>query len=446
MKRFLKPFLFLCIALMCIISVPSVTHAANYTPGQVKKLKATAAESKITLKWNAVSKASGYNIYLLDASANTWKKVASTKKRTYTFSKLTNNATYRYAVAAYRTVKGKVYEGKKSATVNAVPTVKKPGKVSLSVKSCGNGQVSLKWKKISNATGYEIFQYSNSTKKFESIGTVSSGTSVTVKNLTNGTSYQFKARAYRTVGGVTRYADFSSTITVKPISVTGNVKDMPTMTYKATVKKTVNAPYYDGSGKVTVNKGTSVTVLVRNKAVPCKVQLPNGKIAKIEFDNLVFKKSIYNNKYNLSNSTVQDFVNYKGYHSNTQYLIWISTYKQHMYIFKGSQCNWKWYKTFKCSTGKAATPSIKGVFRKWKISRKFYFPEPDGRILSYADYATYFNGGNAIHSWLKYTETGGHVGDGSLGNPSSHGCVRLNDANSYFVYNNIPMGTTVVVY
>lgn len=441
MKRILKPFLLLCIALMCIISVPSVTHAANYTPGQVKKLKATTSESKITLKWNSVSKAKGYNIYLLNTATNTWKKVAATSKRTYTFKNCTNNTTYTYAVAAYRTVKGKNYEGKKSSTVKATPTVKKPGKVTLRVASCGDQQVKLKWSKVSSATGYEIFQYNTATGKFESIGTVkSSSTSVTIKKLTNGAAYQFKARAYRTVGGVTRYGDFSSTIKVKPIFVSSEVKSMPTMTYKATLKKTVNASYTDGSGKVTVTKGTKVTVLDRGSN--CKVQLSNGKKVTIDIDYLTFKSCIYNNKYNITQRMAEDWVNYKGYHSNTKYLIWISTYKQHMYIFQGEQCNWKLIKTFKCSTGKAATPTAKSSsFRIWKKSRFFPFDE-----YSYANYASYFWGGNAIHSWVKLYANGHNYADGSLGNPASHGCVRLSDSNIKYIYNKIPIGTGVVIY
>lgn len=441
MKRIFKPLLLLCITLMCIISVPSVAHAANYTPGQVKKLKATTSESKITLKWNKVSKAKGYNIYLLDPATNTWKKVKTTSSRSYTIKNATNAKTYTYAVAAYRTVKGKTYEGKKSSTVKATPQVKKPGKVTLRVQSCGNQQVKLKWSKVSGSKGYEIFQYNTSTKRFESIGKVkSSSTSVTVKKLTNGTSYQFKARAYRTVGGITRYGDFSSTVKVKPIAVTSEVKSMPTMTYKAKLKKTINASYTDGSGKVTIKKGTTVTVLDRGST--CKAQLSNGKKVNISINHLNFRSCIYNNKYKITTSMAEDWVNYKGYHSNTNYLIWISTYKQHMYIFKGEQCNWKLIKTFKCSTGRASTPTAKSSsFRIWKKS--YFFPFDD---YSYANYASYFWGGNAIHSWVKLYANGSNYADGTLGNPASHGCVRLNDSNVKYVYKQIPIGTTVAIY
>lgn len=440
MKRIFKSLLIMCITLMCMLSVPLVSQAASNTPAQVKSLKASTSESTVTLKWKKVSKAKGYNIYLLNTTTNTLTKVASTKSTSYKIKKLTNGTTYTYCVAAYRVVKSKTYEGKKSSYVKATPQVKKVGTVKLSVKSCGNTQIALKWKKISNASGYQVFQYNPTTDKFEAIGTVT-GTSVTVKNLTNGQNYKFKVRAYRTVGGVTRYADFSSTVTVKPIAVSSEVKSLATMTYKAKVKKTVSASLTNGSGKVTVAKNTNVTVLVRSKSSPCKVQLSNGKTVYINFSNLTFKSCIYNNKNNWSQQTVEDFVNYKGYHSNTKYLVWISTYKQRMYIFQGSQCNWKLIKNFQCSTGKAATPTAKGTFSIWKKAYLFPFDE-----YSYANYASYFWGGNAIHSWVKLYANGSWYRDGSLGNPASHGCVRLGDSQIKYFYNNISRGTTVVIY
>lgn len=36
--------------------------------------------------------------------------------------------------------------------------------------------------------------------------------------------------------------------------------------------------------------------------------------------------------------------------------------------------------------------------------------------------------------------------DGRLGMHLSHGCVRLQIDNAKWIYNNIPRGTTVVVY
>ena len=36
--------------------------------------------------------------------------------------------------------------------------------------------------------------------------------------------------------------------------------------------------------------------------------------------------------------------------------------------------------------------------------------------------------------------------DASIGYPISHGCVRMYDEDVAYIYNNIPVGTTVVVF
>lgn len=437
MKRFIKSLLLFCITLMCIVSVPSIAEAASKAPGKVKNLKATASESQIKLKWKKVSNAKGYNIYQLN-SDKTLTKIASTKSTSYTIKKLTNNTTYTYCVAAYRTVKSKTYEGTKSSYVKATPKVKKPGKVNLSIKSCGDSVITLKWKKISGASGYEVYQYDSTKKAYTSIGKIT-GLSVTVKSLTNGKNYKFKVRAYRTVAGLTSYGSFSSEITARPLAVDSNTKSLPTMTFKAKVKKTLTASLTDGSGSVSVKKGTSVTVTKRTSG-NCTVKLSNGKTVYIKNSNLNFTSCIYNSKKDFTKKEKEDFVNYKGYHSKKNYLIWISLYRQRMYIFKGSQCNWSLYKTFKCSTGKAATSTPKGTYKLWKKSYFFPFDE-----YSYANYASYFSG-NAIHSWVKLYGSGAWYRDGSLGHPASHGCVRLGDSDVKFVYNKIPIGTTIIIY
>lgn len=433
-----KSFLLLCITLMCILCIPAAAEAASNTPSQVKGLKASTSESTVTLKWNKVSNVKGYNIYLLNTKDNTLTKVGKTTGTSFKITKLTNNITYTYCVAAYRTVKSKTYEGKKSSYVKATPKVKKPGTVSLSVKSCGNKQISLKWAKISGASGYEVFQYNTATKAYESIGTVK-GTSVTVKSLTNGQNYKFKVRAYRKVSGVIRNGNLSAAVTAKPFAVSSTVKSMPTMGFKATVKSTVKAPLTSGSGSVTVQAGTSVTVSYRTNG-NCTCILSNKKTVYIKNSNLNFISCIYDSKKDLSNANKEAFVNYKGYQSQTKYLIWVSLYKQRLYIFQGSQCNWKIWKSYKCSTGKAATSTPKGVYKLWK--KAYFFPFDE---YSYANYASYFSG-NAIHSWVKLYGSGAWYMDGSLGNPASHGCVRLGDAEVQVVYNKVPIGTTIVIY
>lgn len=437
MKRFFRSLItMLCLTFLCTVFSPFTVQAASNTPARVKSLKASSGESSATLTWKKVSNATGYYVYSVDKTTNTLTKVATVKTNAVKLTKLKNATAYNFCVSAYRTVKSKKYEGAKSATVTVTPQVKKPAVPKLQISSCGNGQVSLKWNSISGATSYELFQ-KNSAGKFVSIGTTKK-TSVTVKKLTNGTNYEFKLRAVRTVGGISRNGNLSAAITGKPIEITSAISGITSMQFKATVTKTVKAPLVDDSKKtVTVKSGAKVTI-ERKTSSKCTVKLSNGKKVYINASYLRSTGQVYNSRTDFSTATKEGYVNYKGYRSDTKYLIWISLYRQHLYIFKGSQCNWKLYKSFKCSSGRFPVNTPTGTYKLWRKVPRAYSGS------SYFDYVSYFSG-NAIHGWVWVIGTGWDP-TSSLGNPASHGCVRLSNQNASWVYNAIPMNTTVVIY
>ena len=43
------------------------------------------------------------------------------------------------------------------------------------------------------------------------------------------------------------------------------------------------------------------------------------------------------------------------------------------------------------------------------------------------------------------SKIGDHPGDGGLGHPASHGCIRMKLKEVKWIYDNCPEGTTVVV-
>ena len=135
------------------------------------------------------------------------------------------------------------------------------------------------------------------------------------------------------------------------------------------------------------------------------------------------------------------WVNLQGYSSKSQYLIWVNLTYQRVNIFEGSQGNWKLIRTCLCGSGKPSTPTIKGVFavtykqNAWNYGS--YYCGPVVRFYS----------GFAFHSRLEYWPMGsGRFYDGRIGFPISHGCLRMYDDDIWFIYNNIPSGTTVVVH
>ena len=441
MQRFYRPLFTMCIAMLCIFFVPSKVQAANYTPAQVTGLKATAGESQVSLKWKKVAKATGYYIYCLDAKTKQFVKIGQTDNTTYTVKKLKNKTSFTFKVCAYRTRKSQTYIGSFSKNVTAVPMVKKPARPKPYLSSCTSQSATLTWKTIDGATGYQILQKSSTTGKFIAIGKIK-GTSVTISNLESDVTHVFKVRAYRKVKGVTRYSKYSSGVKANPMSVAKEVKSIQTMYYKATINETVNAPIIvknmTTSQTVQLKAGTTVTVTSRS-LTDCIVQI-SGKKALVNASNLTYVSCVYNSRMDYSDAAKENFVNSKGYTSPTNYLIWVSLYRQKVYLFRGSRKNWKLFQTYPCSTGKAKDATPAGQFYLYAKSPKFVFDE-----YSYADYACYFNG-SALHSWLKYTANGQSVPDGTLGHPASHGCVRLKTEDIFFIYENIPMYTRIVMF
>lgn len=137
------------------------------------------------------------------------------------------------------------------------------------------------------------------------------------------------------------------------------------------------------------------------------------------------------------------WVNLKGYSSQTNYLVWVNLTYQRVNIFTGSQGNWDIARCCLCGSGKASTATPRGVYTT-------SYKQP------YWNYGSYycgpvvrFNGssGLAFHSRLEYWPMNSdRYYDASIGYPVSHGCLRMYNDDIWYMYNNIPSGTTVVVY
>lgn len=129
------------------------------------------------------------------------------------------------------------------------------------------------------------------------------------------------------------------------------------------------------------------------------------------------------------------YVNSAGLTSDTENLIWVSKANFTVHIFKGSQYNWKEICAFPCAIGAPYTPTCTGTY-------KFY-----QRVTAW-DYGSYyvgpimrFNGGYCLHSTL--INKNGTERDGRVGVMISHGCVRMKPRNINWMYDTIPLYTTV---
>lgn len=126
------------------------------------------------------------------------------------------------------------------------------------------------------------------------------------------------------------------------------------------------------------------------------------------------------------------------YNSSTQYLILVNRSTHKVGVFSGWQGNWRYVNYWDCSDGAPSTPTVEGRFTVG--IRGYYFDSGASRCYWY----TQFKGNYLFHSVL-YNKNG-TLRDGRLGMALSHGCVRLDINNAKWIYDNIPAGTTVVVY
>ena len=127
-----------------------------------------------------------------------------------------------------------------------------------------------------------------------------------------------------------------------------------------------------------------------------------------------------------------------GYSSATPYLLMVNRSTHKVGVFQGWQGNWRCIRYWDCSDGTIKTPTVEGTFKIG--SRGYYFDSGAARCFWY----TQFYGNYLFHSVL-YNKNGTLM-DGRLGMALSHGCVRLDINNAKWIYDTIPVNSTVCVY
>lgn len=95
----------------------------------------------------------------------------------------------KYAVTV--TFDSDLYEGSKTLYYTIAP--KAVGKISA---TATKASVTLKWSKITGVSGYKIEKYNSSSKKYETVKTVTEP-KTKISDLKSGTTYKFKVRAYK---------------------------------------------------------------------------------------------------------------------------------------------------------------------------------------------------------------------------------------------------------
>ncbi|PRR81574.1 putative L,D-transpeptidase YciB precursor [Clostridium vincentii] len=133
-------------------------------------------------------------------------------------------------------------------------------------------------------------------------------------------------------------------------------------------------------------------------------------------------------------------INTLSLESITSYLIQVDISNQKTNIFKGKLNKWNLIKSFTCSTGIDSEKTPSGVYTI-KEKGSWFFSDTYNQG---GKYWVQFYGDYLFHS-LPYDEEKTTVVDYTLGKPASHGCIRLAESDSKWIYDNISKGSKVVI-
>ncbi|MBR3553199.1 MAG: fibronectin type III domain-containing protein [Clostridia bacterium] len=160
-------------------------------------LKATAVTSiAVKLTWNAVAGATSYVIYRV--SGSTQKAVAKSTTTEALVKKLTPGTDYFFAARAVSNLSGDSYASLFSDNLLVRTAPSKVGGVKAA--NVTDTTITLTWKAVNSADGYQIWARSGVDTKWNYIGATDQ-TRYEIEGLLKSTSYQFRIRAYHTANG-----------------------------------------------------------------------------------------------------------------------------------------------------------------------------------------------------------------------------------------------------
>lgn len=223
---------------------------------------------------------------------------------------------------------------------------------------------------------------------------------------------------------------------------------------RITADGTINKMTIEGRKTVVNGSGRADVITVNGKSsvisIPVTNLVDNG-VSQEEIDRVLDMVSYrYVGNYTLQWAQQHDYsedekeiwVNAKNYSSKTDFLIWVNLSMQRVNIFKGTQGEWELIRSSIVGTGAPGSGTPVGVYYTtykqaagWTTGSYTCKPVVGFKV----------NTGYAFHSRLYYPNSS-KLKDPSIGFPVSAGCVRMYDEDIQYIFDNIPLNTTVVVH
>ena len=403
--------------------------------GKVKNIVRTSKETNLmVMEWDPVPDATGYIVYLCNADVSSeYKKLASVKNTTYTIKNLTQATQYHVRVSAYISKNGEIIEGPQTTKKTAT----QPSTVTGLTKWQSSSTIRMDWNKNSKATGYRVYRKegSGSEKLVKTIYGYKNNEYVD-KSVKLGKTYTYRVKAFRDLYDTTYNSqqapslkfiaglcapDYSIASRCQRVNLTWN-KNAYATEYEvymsespdnSTFKKVFTTPrlYYN------------TTKLTKGKTYYFRV-LPIYKSGSTTITGTSLKKSakIQASAYGISTGSTY---------------IEICIAQQHMWVYKGGKQI-------------ASTNVVTGTRYYSDTPKGYHYVQDKARntTLVGADYASFVNywmpfyGGCGIHDASWRSSFGGSI----YMTNGSHGCVNTPYSAVKTIYNNISVGTPVIIY
>lgn len=174
--------------------------------------------NSITAKWNSVSGATGYNVYVKKYQVGDWQLAGTTTSKSYTIkklgsSKLVADTCYSVAICPIRKSSAG-YTAESSATGKPFFTVPKKVSTIIADWKLNSKQVTVAWPNGQWVDGYEL-QFYNSKGKSIKKATISAGSKAaltyTMNKATKNSNISVRIRSYTKTGnGKKMYSDWSA--------------------------------------------------------------------------------------------------------------------------------------------------------------------------------------------------------------------------------------------
>lgn len=170
----------------------------------------------ITLNWNKVSKATGYQVEMY--TNGTWKTLSTLSGTSYTASDLSQNTAYRFRVRAIRNYNYINYYGdytEKDITIRPANT---PKGLSSSVNTSSSNTIT--WESVNGVSGYSVYQWIGTSDSYKELGDTAYPY-YTNSGKSSGTMYTYRVKAYYVSDNVMQYSKPAQLVTCTlPANVT----------------------------------------------------------------------------------------------------------------------------------------------------------------------------------------------------------------------------------